>query len=377
MQIYTRETIAEAAGPANPERALLTALVRNGPQPYIANVEATVLGLAAGGALMPLVRVDGPSRRPAAYVASPTTHYIDYARREIEIELAQHPLLRRLLPPLIAPLRLLMDWATVERAVYVNNWLLSTNLYPPLSPEAPAAILHGLLRAYPDHTIIYRSLGEELNAGLIAQLEGLGFQRVFSRQIYLIDPRDGAFRRKRSYLNDRRLVRRSPYRWRTAAELSPNDAVRLCELYSDLYLHKYSFYNPQFTPRLIGQALREHWLAISALECDGILDGVLGTISCAGVITTPLFGYDRARDQRQGLYRLLSFALLEAAAEQDCLLHLSSGAAAYKRHRGGMPQLEYSLVYHRHLAPRRRLPWQLLAALSQRVIIPLVRHYGL
>src|SRR5262249_36098410 len=157
----------------------------------IANVAAEVRLLLAGGAVLPLVLVDTPPACPNAYVCSPTTHYVDYARREVELELAGQPLLRQLLPPLIESLRPLLRWSQAERIVYLNNWLLSTNLYPPLDTSTLHTIQQGLVATFPDHTIVVRSLNAGLNDTLIGQLERLGFQRIFSRQVYLLDPRDG------------------------------------------------------------------------------------------------------------------------------------------------------------------------------------------
>jgi hypothetical protein len=39
--------------------------------------------------------------------------------------------------------------------------------------------------------------------------------------------------------------------------------------------------------------------------------------------------------------------------------------------------MEYNLIYDRHLAPRSRLPWQLLEALSRAAIVPTMRRYEL
>lgn len=379
MQIYTRETIEALPWPeaAGEGRALLAALVREGPRPFIDNVDAEVRGLGAEGAALPLVIVDGEPARPNAYVCSPTTHYVDYARREVELELADQPALRRLLPPVLGALRPLLRWAQAERIVYVNNWLLSTNLYPALGRAALAEIRDGLLAAYPDHAIVFRSLNEGLNGALIGWLEGLGFRRVFSRQVYLLDPRDGEFRRRNNYGNDRRLRQRSPYRRLTAAELPANAGARLCALYRDLYLDKYSQYNPQLTPYYVERARQESWLTISALGQGDQIDAVLGTIAQHGVLTAPLVGYDRSRDERAGLYRLLMLELVEQAWERQHILHLSSGAASFKRLRGAEPQAEYSLVYDRHLPRRRQAPWRLLEWLSGRAIIPIMRRYGL
>lgn len=406
MHIYTRETIAAAPWPPGDSgRPILSALVREGPRPFVANVSADVAALAAGGAVMPLVRVDAAPASPNAYVCSPTTHYVDYARREVELELharkrevsqggpalletlpgavsdwaheAGRSLLRAALPPALEALRPLMRWSEVERIVYVNNWLLSTNLYPALGAADVAAIRDGLLAAYPDHTIVFRSLNEGLNGPLIAALEGLGFERVFSRQVYLLDPRDGAYRRRNNYGNDRRLARRSAYRWRGADEIPPGASERLRALYDDLYIGKYSRYNPRLTARFIAEALAGGWLTVLALEAGGRLDGVLGFIEQHGVLTAPLVGYDRGVAANAGLYRLLMLELVEQAAARGRVLHLSSGAASFKRLRGGEPWAEYSLVYHRHLPARRRLPWRLLAWLSRRAIIPLMEWYQL
>jgi hypothetical protein len=379
MQIFSRHELDALPwpDPSSSARRLLEALVREGPRPFLTNVEADVRAVVAGGAAMPLVLVDGSPPRSNAYVCSPTTHYVDYARREVELELAGEPLLRRALPPLIGAIRPLLRWSEVERAVYVNNWLLSTNLYPPLDAAALLALRDGLLAAFPAHTIVFRSLNPGLNGPAILALEQLGFERVFSRQVYLLDPRDGAFRRRNNYGNDRRLARRSPYRRLDAAQLAPRDAGRLAVLYADLYVGKYSEHNPQLTPYYVARALRDQWLDITALAANGTIDGVLGTIEQHGVITAPLVGYDRSRGEAAGLYRLLMLELLERAAARGRVLHLSSGAASFKRLRGAEPQLEYSLVYHRHLPPRRRLPWRLLAWLSRRAIIPLMERYGL
>ena len=378
MQIYTRQSLDTIPWPADDSaRPMLSALLREGARPFMANVEAEMRAVVVDGAVLPLVLVDAPPARPNAYVCSPTTHYVDYAQREVELELADHPLLRRLLPPLLEAMRPLLRWSQAERSVYVNNWLLSTNLYPALGGAALGELQHTLLAAFPDHSIVFRSLNAGLNGALILELERLGFQRVFSRQVYLLDPREGSFRRRNNYGHDRRLARRSPYRWLDAAAIPPSAAPRLCDLYGDLYLRKYSVYNPQFTPHYLAQALCERWLTISALALGDRIDGVLGFIEQHGVITAPLVGYDTALGDQAGLYRLLMLALTEAAAERGRVLHLSSGAASFKRLRGAEAYAEYSLIYHRHLAPRRRLPWQLLGWLSRRAIIPLMRRYGL
>jgi hypothetical protein len=381
IHIYDRHTIDQVPWPTTADgdyaRRMLDPLVRHGPRPLIANVDADVRVLVAGTSVMPLVLNNPESSIKNAYVCSPTTHYIDYAIRELAIEFPDRPLVRALVAPMLDLLRPLLRWSGFERVAYVNNWLLSTNLYPRLGPDALLAIRDALVRAFPQRAIVFRSVHDQLNAALGAQLQRLGFRPVFSRQVYILDPRDPGFRRKKSYQKDLSLARRTDYRWEDVTQAGEADIARIKALYDDLYLKKYSYFNPQFTAHFIAEAIRHEWLTFAVLRRQGRIDGVLGFVQRDGMMTTPLIGYERAIDSAAGLYRLISLKLVEEATARGLILHQSSGAAAFKRHRGSVPSMEYNLVYDRHLAPRYRLPWQLLEGLSRTVIIPVMRRYEL
>lgn len=356
---------------------VLGTFLRDGPQPYIANADVSVFAAVAGAQVLPLVTGNPNAQGKNSYVCSPTTHYLDYTLREIEIELPDQPVLRRVLPPLINAFRPLMRWSRFEQVVLINNWLLSTNLYPTLDKRELQHLCHQLVQAFPRHTLVFRSVNAGLNGDLLHQLCDLGCYPVFSRQVYLLDPSERSYRRKKSFQKDVALAKRTPYRWHAPSQLQLETAPRLNALYTDLYLHKYSFFNPQFTNRFVEQALRDEWLTLYALEAQGRFDAVLGFVQRNGVMTAPFIGYDRRIGADAGLYRLISLKLVEEAAARGLILNQSSGAASFKRHRGSMPALEYNLVYDAHLPLRQRLPWRILAHLTRTVIIPLMQHYGL
>lgn len=380
---YSRTTPAAPYFPATPDgdyaRRVLLPLMQQGTRAFVANVQAEVQVVLLGDTVLPLIVVADAVRRPSrqAYVCSMLTHYIDYAQREVELELAAQPLLRRAAPLLLKSLRPLLLAGNVEQCVYVNNWLLSTNLYPPLDAASLDALHTALVAAFPQHSLVFRSLNVTLHADLLAALRQRGYVPLFSRQVYLLDPRDGAYLRRRDIRSDMRLAQRTPYHWRSHADLHPADSPRLRALYDDLYLHKYSPYNPQFTTRFVRTAIQQHWLTLAALVQHSRLDGVLGYIERNGIITAPLVGYDRRVPQDAGLYRLLTLHLTHAAAERGCLLHASSGAAAFKRSRGCTPALEYSMVYARHLPPARQVVWRLLAGLLEKVVVPFMQTHQL
>jgi hypothetical protein len=376
MELYWRDVPWPAGPDGDYARRVLTPLIRDGPGRYMANAMGRVGVLVGSGVALPVVRVDGPPRpRDASYVVSPTTHYIDYAIREVELEMGRRPLARRVLPLLLGAFRPLFRWGRIERAVYVNNWLLSTNLYPPL-PPGTLETAHGvMLRAHPDHAVVFRSVNLALEADVAGRLAALGYRRVISRQVYVLDPLTGGHRRKRSYLRDRALARRTPYEW--TADLGEADVPRLKRLYDDLYLEKYSRYNPRFTEEFFRAALRLGWLEFQALRHAGRIDGVLGFVVRGGVMTTPLIGYDRSLPADTGLYRLISLRLIEESERRGLVLHQSSGAAAFKKYRGSVPAMEYSYVHDAHLPWDRQVPWRVLGAVSRHVAEPLMHQLGL
>jgi hypothetical protein len=58
-------------------------------------------------------------------------------------------------------------------------------------------------------------------------------------------------------------------------------------------------------------------------------------------------------------------------------LNFSAGAAGFKRLRGGVPAIEYSAVYARHLPRKTRNAIGVLSLATRRVGAPLLSKYGL
>ena len=110
---------------------------------------------------------------------------------------------------------------------------------------------------------------------------------------------------------------------------------------------------------------------------EGRIDGALGWFVNSAVISTPIVGYDTALPQRTGLYRQLTRLCLQEAVERRQVLNFSSGAAEFKRLRGGQPQIEYSLIRVAHLSWGRRLVWTVLSRLLHGIGVPMMRKLKL
>lgn len=377
VRVYARSTLAALDWPATPDgdyaRRYLTPFILDGPARYIANVHQTEMrAVRVENTVLPITL--SRYHPDNSYVCSPYTHYITYGQEEFRT--LKSPVIEAGLRGLFIPIGWFFRRSAFDQVVFVNNWLLSTNLYPALTPAAAGAVLDALIAAFPDRAIVFRSLDTAANPALCAALQARGCQLTFSRQVYYQAVQSAWVQRKQQFRFDRKHLERTPYQVVEAPELPADSAGRIVELYSALYLRKYSAYNPQFTPDFIRLALDQQLLTIKAFAHAGRLDAVLGYFERRGLITPPLFGYDTALPQKLGLYRLLSARTSLDALARGWDVHFSGGVGPFKRLRGGVAALEYNGVYIRHLPAARRRPWQFLQALMDRIAVPIIQKAG-
>ena len=158
--------------------------------------------------------------------------------------------------------------------------------------------------------------------------------------------------------------------------LGADDVPALQRCFRALFIDKYSVLNPDFTPEFFALCLDKRFLELHALRMDGRIVGVIGFYQRYGWLTTPLLGYDTTLPPELGLYRQLMALLLREAQARGLRLHYSSGAGAFKQHRGGVPALEYSAVFSGHLPGRQRLALGTLAGILQRMAGPILSRHG-
>lgn len=337
----------------------------------LANGRAELARIDRSGVAVPLVIAE-PARRNV-YVCSPQANYVDYARYELGV--LEQPWLRATLRPLIGGLGRVLRAAEADRAVFVNNWLLSTNLYASgwesLRPR-DLRELHAELRSrWPRHAIVYRSLNRRTNPRLMRALASAGAMLMPARQVYLFDGPAGTFRGRSNVRADLRLLARDDYE--IVGHDGCRDLGRVGELYAALYLEKYTPLNPRYTARFFAGVSEHRWIDLQGLRAkNGRLDGVVGVFEVDGVLSAPIVGYDTTLPRSRALYRRLMAMVLRRALVEGKVLNLSSGAAHFKRLRGGEAELEYIAVDVRHLPRSRRLAWRALAEVARRVGGPIL-----
>ena len=368
VQLYTRADLASFDWPATIDgdyaRRYLVPFMMDGPQKYIRNVYNTEMLIArVGEAILPITVTDYHPKN--TFTCSPYNHYISYGSFE-EVHRQNNRWIETFLKLLVLPLAGYFRLAEFDRVVLVNNWLLSTNLYPSLSEEKLGILIKSLPAWFPDRPIIFRSVDNFSNPMLYKTLQKHGFEMVLSRQVWFQNPQEALH--KKQIKVDQSLMRRSEYEVVDGPQLTDKEIYQALDLYNQLYLEKYSHFNPQYTREFIKLARDHELLHLKALRHNGKLDAIMGYFVRNGLMTQPLFGYDANLPQKDGLYRILSLLTIQEGLSRGLRVHASAGVGKFKKLRGGRSVIEYNAVYHAHLPARNRIPWKLMKRISDLAI---------
>lgn len=359
----------------NAKAAAYLRIYRQQPtRPFIANVQTEVDAFDAGSVLFPVTVNDAEADN--AWVCSPLTTYASYAAEEVD---------RLGHPWVTTPLRLMArgigSWlrhAHIDRAVAVNNWLVSTNAYPDVRDIALDKLLDAAMQRWPTHALWFRSLNSVHHADWLRALAEHGFVLVPSRQVYLFDEVAALSRQHADLKRDLALLRRTDLDRRIISDFHDDDFQRIAELYTDLYVHKYSGLNPRYDWTLIKAWSQAGLLQLKGIRDEhGVLQGVVGMLRFGNLLTSPIVGYNTALPAKLGLYRMLAALVMRQAINDSCLVNLSAGVAHFKRQRGGQPAIEYSAVRIDHLPGRTQRAVRALSAVTRHVGVPIMQRYKL
>ena len=354
-------------------RAYVEAFSQAPARSLVANV-ATRLETqdVAGGFLLP-VSVNNGSDEGNCYVCSPHSQYVQYAA--YELSRLGCPLLEAPLQGLLAGAGAAFRRASLDRVVIVNNFLLSTNLYPRSWDGADAEeLVASLVARYPGHAVLFRSVNARQNPALLAAFRGAGARLLASRVVWHYDGSAAAFTRTANYRRDVHLLEENRA-WQIVGpgDICAADMESFARLYEQLYVEKYTALNPRYTAGYFARCHEERLLRFQGLRerTTGQWLGVLGIFERDGVLTAPVVGYDTTLPQSLGLYRAVIALVLRETARRGALLNLSAGAGSFKQLRGGVPCAEFTAVFDAHLPRARRWPWWVLETLSNRVGLPM------
>lgn len=357
------------------QRAYLEPLLKKGVSAHIQNVRAKLFIFHIDHLLIPFTV--GERGYKDSYV---TSMYSLLLYAEEEMKRHQHHLLKILLFPFLTLLKGWLRISKINHAIIVNNHLLSTNLYPSLTFLQVKKIKEELQKYFPSHSIIFRSLNCSIENDLTSSLSRLGGHLITSRSIYLFDPRNyEQLPSKKRWIieKDKKLIKKNSLEILQHEDFQVGDAKRIKFLYDQLYLKKYSKFNPSFTEEFFENAILNRTFVLSGIRHKEELVGVIGFFKEKEILATPIVGYDIQLPKELGLYRVLTAQILEKSIQMKSTFHMSSGVGHFKRQRGAIQELEYMAVFFSHLSLGRRIFWRTLGVVLNHIGGPLLKKYKL
>ena len=373
ITLYDKNNINSLVIPENKDAKYayeyLVPMIKNGVKKYIKNIETDLKILKIDDVLLP-VNIN-EREYENSYTSSLYAHYIAYAKEELwELK---NPISEFICKIVLDIFGQCFKLFKINKAVYVNNWFLSTNLYLDLTKEQYKRITKFLKENYPDHAIIFRSLNDKLNKNEISNFKDLGYKMLGSRQVYIFDydKRKKLNSKKRYKLNyDINLIQKGNFK---ISDINSDEAENVINLYNQLYLNKYSNYNPQFSTEFVSYSFKNNLINFKALYKGEKMYGVIGYYMRNNIMTTPILGYDMSVPQKDALYRMLSAQIILESEAQKCCINMSSGASQFKIQRGSEAVLEYSAILYSHLSVFRKSGYNLLLFVMNKIAIPIMR----
>ena len=329
-----------------------------------------------GDKLVPYTK-NNMTKETLCYTISTFTHYYHYLREEMDIVGLRFAKLI-LMPPLWL-IGFFLRFAKVDQAFTINNFGLSTNLFPKdLSAIGWENAVSTVEKSNPNHAILVRSVNRGLNSKDYDALINCGFKPMFARNVLLFPhkPIEQFPRRKRrQILRDEKLEHKLGFRWLSGVTLDEEMSARVADLYDQLYLGKYSKNNPRFTPLFHHECSNRKILNYQLLLDEEQIIGVLGIKVVDEVATTPILGYDHHHPHANLLYRIITAKITRTSSDNDFHRHASSGANKFKQLRGGVTNEEFTMVKTSHLSWWRRLNWGLIRFMAQKIGRPLTHKF--
>ncbi|HMV30232.1 MAG TPA: hypothetical protein PKE23_12645, partial [Anaerolineales bacterium] len=158
-ELFTRENIHSLPFPFTEDgeyaRRYLIPLMSEDPQKYIRNVHNTqLMAVKVGETIIPITVTDFHPQN--TYTVSPYSHYVSYGAFE-EVKHLNNKLAEIAVKLVMTPISWYFRYAELDKVVFVNNYLLSTNLYPAINTEQLTVLSEALIKWFPDRAIVFRS----------------------------------------------------------------------------------------------------------------------------------------------------------------------------------------------------------------------------
>lgn len=345
-------------------------LIENGINFYIKNIKAEAKILKVDNVLLPLIIAD--KNYDDSLYTSFYSSYIGYILKD----LISASIFANFFKSLLELMGSILKKAEINKVIYVNHWLLSTNLYPKLTKEQVELITNFLKKEYHKHAIVFKNITPKLLPELFDNLKTQSYRMVVSRQVFILDreARKAINKKQRAKIKkDKMLIKNTDYYF--SESVNENDFERLANIYHQLYIGKYSIYNPYYTSEFF-ELLKDNTLFnLQVLRTEDAIDGMLLIFLIDNQSTCPAMGYQLDKMPESALYRMLVAKLTADSEENNLDFHMSAGVGDFKKQRGARAETEYSAIYFEHLPLCRKFVYFVLQKITNNIVIPIFKKY--
>lgn len=347
-------------------------LIENGVNFYIKNINVETKILEVDNVLLPLIIAD--KNYDDSYYTSFYSNYIGYVLKNLTatsfftncfksfLELCGH----------------ILKKVEANKIIYVNHWLLSTNLHSKLTKEQIELITDFLKKEYPEHAIIFKSITQRFSPELFDNLKTNTYRMIASRQVFIMDreARRAISKKQRAKIKkDKKLMENTKYYF--SESINENDFERIADIYRQLYITKYSIYNPYYTGEFFKLLKDNPLFNLQILRTEESIDGMILTFSIGKQTTAPAIGYQINKMPETALYRMLIAKLATDSKEYNLDFNMSAGVGDFKKQRGAIAETEYSAIYFGHLPLCRKFVYIIVQKIVNNIVIPIFKRYKL
>jgi len=285
---------------------------------------------------LPITTSMHPRRPDTTYITSLRSGWFDYAAQEVADNSIAAWSFRSA--------GLVAKMLGIDNIILVGNAPVSTNIWTNQHILEVPLLCQQIASSHKKHFIGVRNLQADKHSALIEKLKSHRFYAIPARIVYEFDFRD-KLEKKHSHLQrDRSVLKRSGLQVNVLTSISMAQASQLRDLYQAIYIDKHSALNAQYTSQFFADMLSfKVMTALVLQDADGQIVAFAMLYEVDDTLTVPALGYD-PQYPVNGLYRQLFAAITFHAQEKRMLLNYSSGAGDFKRKRGGVARLEYTML---------------------------------
>ncbi|MEL6917713.1 MAG: hypothetical protein AAFO99_08285, partial [Bacteroidota bacterium] len=250
-KIFGKETISELDWSSiingSELKGFYKPMVMQSSKIFVRNSGHSVEILQINDRLYPLT-LGKKTNKGTCYLFSFLAQYVDYGREEI-LSGTSYSRNQKIIARYVFPLfKYIGNLLGMENVVFVNNYFLATNLYEPDTFLCRPWVIQHLKKRYPDSAIVFRSVNDATDISLLNVLKSQGGLPLACRRLYILDPKNSTYRKKRPVVQDRKLWEKTEdLYWEQVEDISNDESELLLTYYSALYLEKYSSLNPDYT----------------------------------------------------------------------------------------------------------------------------------